>query len=465
MAPHDDGRHTDAALAWAAETIGGRIIRQERQKRWRPTFYLDIERPDGTVKHVMLRGFRAPIGPAEESFRERLRMEAGICRALGEAGCKVPGFHGYEPNGGWFLMDTLPGTPFLTGVDDPDRQASLFRQYVEAVVAMQKLDYRTLDLPDNLPMATTYEEGVNQMLDEFRQPYDFWPDKGPEPLIELTLWWLENHPPKPVDNFSLTTGDIGTDQFMFEGDTMTGMFDLEMAYVGDPMQDIGLMRLRDLCYPLPGLPDHLHYWAELMGRELDKQSLCYWTVAGMMASPLYVYPLWHQPIPQIHRDGTQVHAFIPIHFRGTCEALAEFYGFELDPSARPEPHVNTHTRYNTWLVGQMRDYFPDGVDDDNLLFDYECGAAVAEAAVLGQTLGPMLEQQTIEDFERLMNRSFASELEGLDALQSRIRQDPEKDLEQTIRVLHRFHSRAEFITEPIQTFAGFRSGLPLQRVF
>jgi len=59
MTSLDDGRHTAAALAWAAETIGGQIVRQERQKRWRPTFYLEIEKPDGSVKHVILRGFRA----------------------------------------------------------------------------------------------------------------------------------------------------------------------------------------------------------------------------------------------------------------------------------------------------------------------------------------------------------------------------------------------------------------------
>lgn len=68
------GRRTQAAMAWAADTIGGRIVRQERQMRWRPVYYLDIEKPDGTIANVMLRGFRAPIGATEESFRERLRM-------------------------------------------------------------------------------------------------------------------------------------------------------------------------------------------------------------------------------------------------------------------------------------------------------------------------------------------------------------------------------------------------------
>lgn len=467
MASLDAGRRTEEAISWAADLIGGKIVRRERQARWRPAYFLDIEKPDGSIKKVLLRGFRSPIGADEEAFRARLRMEAGICKALGEAGCKVPGYHGYHAEGGWFLMDVLDGTPYLTHVDDPARQARLFRKYIEAIVEMHKLDYRKMDLPDNLPISKSYEDGIGLMLKEFRAPYDNFPDKNPEPVIELALWWLDNHRPKPVDRFSITTGDIGTDQFMFEGETFHGMFDLEMGYVGDPMQDIGMTRLRDMGYTLPGLPDHLRYWSELMGRELDRESLCYWTVAGMIASPLYVYPLWAKPsaFVGVHKDLTFVHVYIPVHMRGTCEALAEYYGFELTPPEKPEPHVSSFTEYGSWLVAQMKEYYPPQTDDTSLSFDYQCSAALAETALLCQTLGPILERQNIDDLETLLDQIFATERDGLAALQLRIQADPEKDIEATIRTLHRIQCRKEFVLAPMQKFGGFNSGSPMQRVF
>lgn len=460
-------RHTEEAINWAAGLIGGKVIRRERQQRWRPVYYLDIEKPDGTVKEVLLRGFRNPVGVDETAWRERLRMEAGVYEALMDTNCRVAAYHGYEPKGGWFLMDVLPGTPYVSRVSDRELQRSLYRQYIEALVELHQLDYRRLNLPDNLPVAATYEDGISLMLNEFRKPWDAYPESGKkaEPVAALAFWWLDNHRPKPVDRFSLTPGDIGTDQFMVDGGRLTGFFDLEMSYVGDPLQDIGCARYRDLGYPIPGLPEYLRYWGELMGRDLDKESLCYWTVAAMFAGLLYTYPLWRHPVAQLHRDCTFMHAIIPTNLRGTCEALAEYYGVDLEPPARPEPHVTSYTRYNSWVVDQLNYFYSPRTNDDGLLLDYRCSAALAETGVLCQTLGPMIEHQNISDLEKLLGKRFDDQDEALRAIHHRIATEPEVDLEETIRALYRIQCRNEFLVEPIQNFCGYGHANPLQRMF
>jgi aminoglycoside phosphotransferase (APT) family kinase protein len=457
----EPNRRSDEALAWVEDITGGRIVSSELAARWRPTWSLDVEMPDGTVLPLMLRGYRAPIGPDEQSFRDRLAMEAGFLAALQNTSIAVPKYYGHEPIGGWFLMERVGGTPMVTKVADPDRQRHLMRQYMSTLAELHKLDPDSLDLPKSMMRAHTYEEGVGQMLGEFRATYDLWPNKDPEPLVDLCDWWLTAHRPAAAPRFSVTPGDIGPDQFMFDDSGLQAIFDLEMAYVGDPMQDIGLMRLRNMCYPIPNLPEYIDYWADLVGREIDRTTLCWWTIAGMIASPLYVYPIWVAPFPTMVKDATAVHAFIPIHRRGACEALAEFYGFTLDPPAQPPAEPGLAAKYATWLSGQVREfYLPRAAVEDS--FELQCTQALADVAVLAATFGSGIERANLADLSTLLGQEFGSVRDGLAALSERIRIDPESDLEQSVLVLHAIESRHEFLLEPIQTFCGFRSGVPLE---
>jgi aminoglycoside phosphotransferase (APT) family kinase protein len=462
----EDPRHTEEAFAWVESLVGGRIVRKERQKRWRPAYFLDVELPSGEVLELLLRGFRSSLSAGgDATSRIRLEMEAGVCKAMNQGGCAVARYYGHFPKGGWFLMEAMPGTPYLTRVEDPALQADLFRQYLDALVHLHRLDYARLDLPAALPIARTQEEAATQMLKAFRREYDAFQDRPPEPLIELTDWWLDTHRPRPVERFSLCTGDIGPDQFMFQGDRFVGMFDLEMAHVGDPMQDIGLVRMRDMCYPLPGLPDHLRYWAETMGRPFDRESVGYWTVASMIASALGTYSKWVCPARYAHvlRDVTMSQAFLPIHMRGTCEALAEYYDVDLDPPLVPAPVDDPLSIYDDLLVGQLNEYFLQQQNDEVLEFDYRCLEAVARTVRLASAIGPALRAESIEELSSLAGERAASERDGLDKILQRVRQDPERDIERTLRTLHRYYARREMILQPIQAFTGFGSGVPMQR--
>src|SRR6185369_9935149 len=216
-----------------------------------------IQMPSGEVKTLLLRGFRAPVGElTEDASRDLLRKEAAICKTMGESGCATAKFYGYEPNGGWFLMETLRGSPDFGNISDQRVRDKVFGEYIDAIVHLHKLDWKTLDLPDGLPISKNYEHSISMMLNVYRAPYDKLGDEGPQPTVKLGFWFVENHRPKPVEFFSLCTGDIGA------------------------------TRLRDLCYPVPGLAGHLRHWAEAMNRELDRESVGYWTVLHMLQGPL-----------------------------------------------------------------------------------------------------------------------------------------------------------------------------------
>src|SRR3546814_9596180 len=88
-------RHTRCALVTGVQTCalpisGGRIVRMERQVRWRPAWFADVEK-NGEIIELHLRGDRA----GDVAIFPELKREADIMQVLFEHGIPVPKIHGY----------------------------------------------------------------------------------------------------------------------------------------------------------------------------------------------------------------------------------------------------------------------------------------------------------------------------------------------------------------------------------
>jgi hypothetical protein len=71
------------------ELTGGRVISMQRQVRWRPAWFADVQRGD-TLLHIHVRGDRkSDILPFPE-----LRREADILQVLEQHGIPVPHIYG-----------------------------------------------------------------------------------------------------------------------------------------------------------------------------------------------------------------------------------------------------------------------------------------------------------------------------------------------------------------------------------
>jgi hypothetical protein len=74
MAADIDERSTELALRWVEETLGGVIVSNEIQRRWRPHHFLVIRQPSGSEIKVLLRGYRNP-GFLDDDKGTRIRLE------------------------------------------------------------------------------------------------------------------------------------------------------------------------------------------------------------------------------------------------------------------------------------------------------------------------------------------------------------------------------------------------------
>ena len=105
-------------IEWIERTTGGRVIRSERQPRWRPAWFIDIER-DGEILPVYFRGDRGSLDHGVYP----LEHEQRVLEVLEAQGIAVPHVYGLCPEPRGIVMARVAGRANLLTVDDADERA------------------------------------------------------------------------------------------------------------------------------------------------------------------------------------------------------------------------------------------------------------------------------------------------------------------------------------------------------
>ena len=112
--------------------FGGAVVSIERQNRWRPTWYADVER-DGTTFPLVVRGdrFDAQAYPLRHEYIFHSLME--------EREFRVPKLYGYIDEIDAILMERVPGKPDFDGVSVDDRD-TIVDEYLQQMVRLHQCD-------------------------------------------------------------------------------------------------------------------------------------------------------------------------------------------------------------------------------------------------------------------------------------------------------------------------------------
>lgn len=457
-------RQLSAALEWVAQVMGGRVIARRVHYRWRPQYFIDVETPEG-IKVVVLRGYRdfGQLDRDEAGARARNRREAAVLDALQETDVPVPQFYGYHEAGGWILMEFLTGSDQLTSLADRELQSRLFRDYLRAIARLHSLDPVALRLPADLDWPTDPEDCVRRAYRHRLRAYTE-QEGDPDPLWSYALGWLEGNRPGFADRFSLCTGDMGVDQFFFEDDLFKAIIDLENAYISDPLRDIGMMRYRDMLYPIPRMGEHIRYFGEISGRGVTDHSLHFWTILGMLGSSPAQRTILCQPNPTIPAEMSLLLAMTPTRRRGCAEAFHQLYRWPLpDRPARPPEVENRHSRFARFVRDQFDAYYlPKAAEGDR--YPMSLTRAHAEMTVLTNTIGPQITRANCDDLAELLGRRPDSELDGLARLEEHIGRDPDRNLQKFMGAMYRIECRNEYLAEPLMRVTGLAFASPLQPI-
>lgn len=256
--------YDEAAVArirnFVEATTGGRIVRFERQVRWRPAWFADVE-IDGRIVALHLRGNRT----GDVAIFPDLRREADVLRILHRHGIPVPEVHGYLADPPCIVMESVAGTRDLSGLP-PSAQSMVGREYMTAVAAMHRIPVEAF-AEAGMTVPQGAEEialaGLNAYLPQYLRT-----KSRPEPLLEFTIQWIRRNVPRHRNRASFVQFDSG--QFLVHGQRMTKLYDFEFSMIGDPMVDLATMGMRNTIEPLGApLPELYRHYAEASGEPVD----------------------------------------------------------------------------------------------------------------------------------------------------------------------------------------------------
>jgi aminoglycoside phosphotransferase len=420
-----------SAAARVEALVGGRIVAAESQARWRPAWFLEVEKPSGERVSVYFRGDRG----VEQHGVYPLEHEYEVLRVLEAHGIPVPHIHGFcdEPRG--IVMEKAPGRANLaTAVDEAERRAVL-DHYIEILVAMHRIPLAAF-AHLSLPLPATPEALALGDLPRWERSYRA-RKKQPEPLIEFVLRWLHENTPRERSRATFLAGDAG--QFLFEAGRVTRVIDLELAYLGDPLADLAGMLSRDLSEPLGDLSRGFRRYGELMGEPVDLPTVLYHAVRFAIVTPLATAPLTQAPPPGL--NYVQYAGWGLVYGRGALDALAQREGIALEAPALPEAEATRASPAFAHAVALL---------ERPAQKSYEADVSLRLAQHLAEVdrRGPRLEALDLAEASALLGRRVTSWSEADAALEAYVLAAPPARTPDIVQLLHRRVLRREALLKP-----------------
>ncbi|MEO5840139.1 MAG: phosphotransferase [Acidimicrobiales bacterium] len=418
-------------IEWIERTTGGRVIHCERQPRWRPAWFVDVER-DGDILPIYFRGDRGSLDHGVYTLEHELR----VLEVLEAHEIAVPHVYGFCPEPRGIVMARSPGRANLLTVDDPRERAEILNDYMTWLGRIHRIGTRPFEAA-GLSMA----DSPLIMADFDRWEATYRAKKArPEPFLEFAIGWLRRDPPARHAEPTLAVGDSG--QFLFEDGRVSAVIDLELAFLGDPLHDLACMRLRDLAEPLgPLAPAFEHYEAE-MGTPIDRAALDFHTVRFAVCTPMSVSHVLAEPPGDI--DLVRYLVWYVQFSRVALEIMAGLEGITLDaPTAAPVAAPRFVEGF-AMLDAALADIAPE---DPQQQFRLDVAQRLSVFLRCVNEIGPQIESDDLDDAAQLLGTRPASWRECDVALEAFVaKADGACDAE-LIRYFHRRMTRWQRLVE------------------
>jgi len=399
------GAPPESLLAWVEEVLGGRVVGWERQERWRPAYFLEMERDGGRVP-LYFRGARTEV----ENGPDAIRFEAGVLAALEHGGIPVPHVHGVCADPCGIVMDRSPGRANLATAENEDERRAVLKDYVEVLARMHALDLAPFEALGLERPASARDLGLCDLA-KWEATYRKRKSR-PEPLIEFVLGWLKRNVPEGRTRTSFLCVDSG--QFLFEDARVTALLDLELACLGDPAADLAGLRTRDLSEPLGDVAAAYAHYAALTGDEIPSRVIDHHTVRFAICTPMAVAPIVSHPMPGL--DSIQYLGWYHVYAKAPLDVIG--HGMGLAPPDMPAL-AEAPTRdgpLHRALVGRLRQAAEgDGFD----AYEASTSLRLAEYLRRVEAFGAPLEAADLDDVSEVLGRRVAdwqaadTELENL----------------------------------------------------
>ena len=236
----------------------------------------------------------------------------------------------------------------------------------------------------------------------------------------------------------MVQGDCGPDQFLFAGDRVTAIIDWELAHIGDPMVDLGAMRLRECLYPAGMFPLVLERYREL-GMPVDDQAIRYYTVVTILFTLFGTFGGTVRLDPRNEEVILQLWWQVALR-RALCEAIAEFEDIQL---TLPEPldgQDGADVRLHELLADRIHQL---ARRNEEWAGELRSTLALADAIVNERRGRAARAAANLEDLEACLDSAPLDVGDGLRSLGRAIEAGPDADFERRLQTLYRLAVREQ----------------------
>jgi aminoglycoside phosphotransferase len=434
----------DRLFRWVESIMGGKIVWKERQPRWRPAWYFDVEVGGRTVP-LYWRGFRGRRDRRPSVYdRYPIEQEAALLQVLEAHGIPVPHVYGFCPDPRGILMARAPGKAEFHHIPDEAEREALAREFMEILARTHRIPPEAFEAIGMERPRTPEEQALN-IVSAFEEEYRA-SIRTPVPLLEFTLRWLRRNIPPRMGPTVLVQGDTGPGQFLFQNGKVTAVIDWEFAHLGHPMCDLAMIRARDLCYPFGDLRDRFRLYSELVGTPLDMPALRYYSVVAMSTTPLGTASVIESPPRSI--DYAEYLSWYVLYSRAMVECMAEAASIPLGPVPLPEASPSPRAMAFDVVLKNLREEQLPRITDPYTAYRMNIAVRLVEYARSADALGPATDAADLEDLGALLGRRPENLPKGNAELVALIHAaGPERDAD-LIRYFHRHLVRWENMLKP-----------------
>ena len=441
----------EGMVEWIAEVGGGEITALHRHVARREAWVVDVTRPDGSVLECFLRLERVPAGPRSSTSLVR---ETRIIQALAETDIPVPAVHGVNDALHCTLFERVKGRSDIDKLDDPVQQRAVMEDFIRVIARMHQLDLTDLDLADVMPyIPTTPQEAALNDVDLALEQWSSFLATYHDPLISYGVRWLRDNAPTTMARLSLVQGDTGPVNFMFDGDRVSTLIDLEWGHFGDPLGDLGNICAREFWNPSGGLTGLFKLYEQESGIPYTKFAAQYYRVQQNVRGMIPIHAITVNAHPRESLAWFLCYRYLGD--RATCESLAEATGLEVERPTMPEGDGEKDIFADAAVWSLERDVTPHLSDPFAL-------SRVGDASILIRIMdrrrryGALLDAIECDEMTPLLGSRPATRTEGTATL-DRMINDGEVDDAAVITYLTRRAYRDEWLFEPAVSLYPTRS--------
>jgi aminoglycoside phosphotransferase (APT) family kinase protein len=187
----------------------------------------------------------------------------------------------------FFLMDYVEGTSIgrkvMTQPELAEARQKLPQQMAEQLAhihtlgVLQNPQFDFLQRPDNKTPAQSVVSSTFALIDQLAIH---------NPTLEFAMRWCDHHQP-PSDRVTFLHGDFRIGNLLVDEHGLAAVIDWEFAHIGDPVEEIGYLCMRDWRFGrteraagLASRDDFLKLYEQYSGHTVDAASADWWEIMG-----------------------------------------------------------------------------------------------------------------------------------------------------------------------------------------